>query len=57
MDRERVREKMCGWESEEREARHGETKAEIETDWGPEKVQRAENAARLMCVVSPLTLI
>lgn len=37
MDREIVKEKMPGWESEEREVRHRERQAEIETDWGIEK--------------------
>lgn len=32
------KEKMRGWESEEREVRHRERKAEIETDWGIAKV-------------------
>lgn len=41
--------------------RHTETKAQIETGWGKKKncksSGRVENAGRLMCVVSLLTLI
>lgn len=41
MDRERVKEKMRGWESEDREVRHREKKADIETYWGIRKSVKA----------------
>lgn len=47
MDRERVKEKMCGWESEEREVRHGETKAEIETDWNRKSAKAKKKGLKM----------